>query len=206
MREELMRTLLLLFLTTVAYADDLKPELRIQRRFVEKKHRFAVYAGFAYHGRADYYYTPGVDIAVSFFALESLSIDVRGDAFFSVPTSELRELASRTGYIPDTKPSRAAVQAGVRWSIGYAKLKLTATRTLHFEPQLFAYMGIHITEGPFSRLEVAPLADLGIGFLVYMTKRVQARLDAGLTIGGEQRTQYVAVVGGLPVLSLGVMF
>jgi hypothetical protein len=200
-----MRALVvLMLLSNVADAEDLRPETRIQRRFVEKKKKIAVYAGFAYHGRADYYYTPGIDIAVSYFPLETLSIDVRGDCFFSVPTPELKELASRTGYIPDSRPSRAAVQAGVRWSFGYAKLRITGTRTLHFEPQLFAYLGIHITDG--SSLQVAPLADVGIGFLLYATKRVQARIDAGLTIGGEQRTQYVAVVGGLPVLSLGVLF
>jgi hypothetical protein len=202
-----MRTLILILaLSVAARAEDLKPELRIQRRYVEKKHRFALYAGFAYHGRADYYYSPGIELALSYHVLESLSVDLRGDCFFSSPTSELRELAQRTGYIPDSRPSRAAVQAGLRWSIGYAKLRLTSTRALHFEPQLFVYLGVHITEGVFSRLEVAPLADIGIGFLIYATKRVQARLDAGLTIGGEQRTQYVAVVGGMPVLSVGVLF
>ena len=71
------------------------------------------------------------------------------------------------------------VWPGVRWSLGYAKLRLTKTRALHFEPQLFAYLGIHITEGELSRLHVAPLADIGIGFLVYASRRVQARLDAG---------------------------
>ena len=202
-----MRALiLLLLLGGAARAEDLKPELRIQRRYVEKKHRFALYGGFAYHGRSDYYYSPGIELAVSFYALESLAVDLRGDCFFSVPTNELKEVAANTGYIPDTRPSRAAVQAGVRWSIGYAKLRLSATRALHFEPQLFAYIGIHITQGDFAQLRVAPLGDVGIGFLVYATRKLQARLDAGLTIMGEERSQYVAVVGGLPSLSLGVMF
>jgi len=202
-----MRALLLMFcLSGVARAEDLKPEVRIQRRYVEKKHRFALYAGFAYHGRADYYRSPGVELALSYHVLESLAIDLRGDVFFSIPSDELKEIAAKTGYIPDSRPSRAAVQVGVRYSLGYAKLRITSTRALHFEPQAFAYIGVHITQGDFSDLAVAPIGELGIGFLIYATRHVQARLDAGLTIGGEQRTKYVAVVGGLPVLSVGVMF
>jgi hypothetical protein len=185
---------------------DLHPTVRIQRRFVEKKHRVAVYAGFAYHGRADYYRSPGLEVAISYHVLESLALDLRGDVFFSSPSAELKELVSRTGYIPDSRPSRAAVMLGVRYSLGYAKMRLGAGHVLHFEPQVFLYGGFHITQGDYAGVGVAPIGEAGIGFLLYATRRVQARLDAGLTVGGEQRTNYVAVVGGLPVLALGVLF
>ena len=53
---------------------------------------------------------------------------------------------------------------------------------------------------------VGPAFEVGLGFLLHLTPRLQMRIDGGLTVEGEQRTSYVVVVGGYPVLSLGVMF
>lgn len=185
---------------------DLQPEVRVQRRFVEKRHRLALYVGFAYDGRADYYRSPGIEAAVSFYVAESLALDVRGAWFFASPTDELKDIERATGYVPDSHPPRAALLAGVRWSIGYAKIRLPFDYVLHFEPQAFLYGGIHVTAGDAAGTLVAPLAEIGLGLLLHPTPHIQARLDAGVTVGGEQRTSYVAVVGGYPVLAVGVMF
>ena len=185
---------------------DVRPEVRIQRRFVEKRHRIALYAGFAYIGRGDFYRSPGVELAASFYVLEALAIDVRGAWLISSPTSELNDVVNRTGLIADSRPEKATVMAGLRWSIGYAKIRLSEKHTLHFEPQLFLYGGVHVAGGSFAGTTVGPIGELGLGFLVFVTRRIQVRLDAGLTVEGEQRTHYVAVLGGYPVLSLGVMF
>jgi hypothetical protein len=187
-------------------APDLKPETRIQRRFVEKKGRLAAYAGFAYLGRGDFYHSPGIEAAVSYYILESLAADLRGAYFFSYASDELKDVAARTGYVPDSHPSKASVLLGARLSIGYAKIRITSHLVVHFEPQLFLYGGIHVTPGLNSSTLVAPMGEIGIGFLVYPTPHIQARIDAGLTVGGEQRTTYVTVVGGFPVLSVGVLF
>src|SRR5207247_9691563 len=95
---------------------------------------------------------------------------------------------------------------GLRWSMGYGKIRLSEQHTLHFEPQLFVYAGLHVAGGPFAGTTVGPMGELGLGLLLFITRRIQARLDAGVTLEGEQRTHYVAVVGGYPVVSLGAMF
>jgi hypothetical protein len=201
--------LLVALLASAAHADegDLKPSLRIQRRFVEKKGRLATYVGFAYLGRSDFYRSPGVEVAGSYYLLESLAVDVRASYFFTYETDELVALSRTTGFVPDTRPSRMTLLAGGRWSFGYAKLKLGDLAVVHFEPQLFLYGGVHFTARPdWGDVGVWPIGEVGFGFLVHATRRVQARLDAGLTVGGEQRTSYVAVVGGFPVLAVGVLF
>ena len=204
--KSLLFALLLPTLAAAAEPQDLAPEVRIQRRFLEKKRRFALYAGFAYHGRNDFYYAPGIEVALSFYVLESLAIDLRGALFLSKPTRELYQVLENTGYLPDTQPPQAAVMVGARYSLGYAKIRVSKTRVLHFEPQVFLYGGAHSTSGWFSATQAGPLFEVGLGFLIYPTKHFQMRLDGGLTIGGEQRTNYVAVVGGYPSLLLGAMF
>ena len=191
---------------SAAPAPDLVPATRIQRRFVEKRRRFAAYAGFVYLGRSDFYRSPGVEVAGSYYLFEPLALDLRAAWFFTSETDELRGVVQRTGYTPDSRPSQAAVLVGARYSLGYAKLRLTARRTLHFEPQAFLYGGVHVTRGAASPTAVAPMFEVGLGFLVHATPRVQARLDAGLTIGSEERTSTVVVLGGYPRLSIGVMF
>jgi hypothetical protein len=201
--------LLLLASSTAQAIDtppDLRPAERIQRRFVDKKGHFSVYAGFAYLDRADFYRNPGIEVAASYYFLEPLAAEVRAAWFWSLPTDEYLNIKEATGYIPDTRPSRASVLGGLRFSLGYAKLRMTATRTLHFEPQLFAYGGVHITSGTFAATGVAPLGLLGLGFLVHLTPHIQTRVDFGVTVGGEQRSTYVTVVGFLPSLSVGVRF
>jgi hypothetical protein len=185
---------------------DLAPAARIQRRFIEKKLRVALYAGFAWIGRNDFYRSPGIELAASFYVIEPLAIDVRGAYLFSSPTQELNELVARTGYMPDTRAETATVLGGLRWSIGYAKIRLSEKHTLHFEPQLFLYGGLHVAAGPFRGTTVGPMGELGLGFLLFLTRRIQARIDAGITVEGEQRTSYVAVIGGYPVVSVGAMF
>jgi hypothetical protein len=185
---------------------DLKPTVRIQRRFVEKKGRFAAYVGFAYLGRSDFYRSPGVEVAASYYFLESFALDVRVAYLFTYETDELRLLSMKTGFVPDTQPSRSTVLVGGRWSFGYAKLKVGDRLVVHLEPQLFLYGGLHFTAHDPTDVGVWPLGEIGFGLLVHATRHVQARLDAGLTVGGERRTDYVAVVGGFPVLSVGVIF
>jgi hypothetical protein len=189
-----------------APAPDLTPAARIQRRFVEKKRRFAAYAGFAYLGRGDFYRSPGVEVAASFYVWEPLAIDLRAAWFFTSPTDELRAVVEKTGFTPDSRPSQAAVLAGARYSLGYAKLRVTSRLTLHFEPQVFLYGGVHVTHGDTSPTSAGPMFAVGLGFLVHATPRIQARIDAGMTIGAEERTTWVAVLGGNPTLSVGVMF
>src|SRR5207302_1267273 len=95
---------------------DLVPAARIQRRFVEKRLHVAVYAGFAWIGRNDFYRSPGVELAASFYVIEPLAVDLRAAWLFSTPTPELSELVARTGYIPDTRAETATVLGGLRWS------------------------------------------------------------------------------------------
>lgn len=193
-------------LAAAAEPNDLKPQTRIQRRYVEKKGRFAAYAGFAWLGRGDYYRSPGVEVAASYYVLEPLAIDLRGAWFFSYNSEELDEIVRRTSFLPDSHRSLASVLAGLRWSVGYAKIRITDKIVVHFEPQLFFYGGIHVTGSDIDPTKVAPMFEIGLGFLVAITRHIEARIDAGLTVGGEQRTNYVAVVGGFPVVSVGVLF
>jgi hypothetical protein len=196
----------LLLASAVAHADDLQPEVRIQRRFVDKLHRFSAFAGVTYHARGDYYLTPGIEVAGSYYVLESLALELRGAWFFARPSQELLDVVAQTGYLPDTRPCQADLLFGARYSLGYAKMKVSSHAVLHFEPQVFVYGGINVTAGDYHDTQVAPLADLGLGFLVHLSKHIEARVDAGFTIGGEQRTTYVAVLGALPSLMAGVLF
>lgn len=185
---------------------DLRPEVRIQRRFVEKRRRFAAYAGFTWLSRGDFYRSPGFDLALTYYAAERLGIDLRGGVLFSSPTDELLDVVHRTGYVPDSRPSRATVLIGARYSIGYAKIQVGSRLVVHFEPQLFLYGGMHVAQGGFADTAVGPMGELGIGFLVFATPRIQARLDAALSIDGQQRSSYVVSLGSHPVLAVGVLF
>lgn len=181
--------------------DELGPAQRIQRRFVDKQGHLALYAGVSYLERSDFYRSPGLDAAASYYFLESLAAELRASYYWSSPTDELLAVREHTGYIPDSRPSRASVLGGVRLSLGYAKLRVGSSHILHFEPQAFLYGGIHIAG---DEAAVEPLSLVGLGFLVHLTTRLQIRLDLGLAVGGEQRTTYVMVVGFHPTLSIGV--
>jgi hypothetical protein len=186
--------------------DELRPEVRIQHRFMEKRRRFGLYGGFAYLARADYYRSPGVEIALSYYPWESIALEARAAWYFSSPSDELRDLTTRTGFVPDSRPTLATILLGARASFGYGKLRVTPKYVLHFDPQAFLYGGAHITSGDFNPISAGPLFEAGVGLLFHFTRHLQARLDAGLTVGGEQRSHYATVVGFHPALLVGALF
>jgi hypothetical protein len=186
---------------------ELQPEVRIQHRFIEKRHRFGLYAGFTYLARADYYRSPGVELAVSYYAWEALAFELRASWYFSSATDELRDLVMRTGFVPDSRPSLATMLVGARGSLGYGKLRVTSRYVLHFDPQAFLYFGAHVTSGDFYPVAAGPMGEAGLGLLFHFTPHWQARLDAGLTVTGEPRTSHYAItVGAHPSLLVGALF
>jgi hypothetical protein len=186
---------------------ELQPEVRIQHRFVEKRRRVGLYAGFTYLARADYYRSPGLELALSYYPWESIAFELRAGWYFSSATDELRDLSSHTGFVPDSRPSLATILVGARGSLGYGKLRVTRRYVLHFDPQAFLYVGAHVTSGDFYPVSAGPIAEAGLGLLFHFTAHLEARLDAGLTVGGEPRSSHYAVaVGAHPSLLVGALF
>ena len=89
---------------------------------------------------------------------------------------------------------------GARYSIGYGKLMVGGLGgVVHFEPQAFLHGGIHDNGG-----EIGPSTDAGLGFLVFLTPRFFARVDAAVTLDFESRSgTTIGVWGALPALGVG---
>jgi hypothetical protein len=179
-----------------------RPEaaVRVQQRFALKAKQVQIYGAFEYLSRGDFYNSPGLRIGATYYVREPLGIEAQLAYDWSSLNSTAERVESMTGFVPDSHPPGLRAVVGARYSIGYGKLMVGGLGgVVHFEPQAFVHGGIHDNGG-----EIGPSTDAGLGFLVFLTPRLFARLDAAVTLDFESRSgTTIGVWGAVPSLGVG---
>jgi len=179
-----------------------RPEaaVRVQPRFALKAKLVQISGGFEYLSRGDFYNSPGLRIGATYYLLEPLGLEVQVAHDWSSLDSTAKQVVASSGLLPDSHPPGWRAMVGARYSIGYGKLMVGGLGgVIHFEPQAFLHGGIHDNGG-----QIGPSTDAGLGFLVFLTPRFFARVDAAVTLDFESRSgTTIGVWGALPALSVG---
>ena len=179
-----------------------RPEaaVRVQQRFALKAKVVQIFGGFEYLSRGDFYNSPGLRIGATYYPLEPLGLEAQVAHDWSSLDATAEQVKTDTGLLPDSHPPGWRAMVGARYSIGYGKLMVGGLGSVvHFEPQAFLHGGIHDNGG-----EIGPSTDVGLGFLVFLTPRFFARVDAAVTLDFESRSgTTIGVWGALPALSAG---
>ena len=179
-----------------------RPEaaVRVQQRFAVKAKQVQVYGAFEYLSRGDFYNSPGLRVGATYYVLEPLGLDVQLAHDWSSLDATAQQVRADTGRLPDSHPPGWRALVGARYSIGYGKLMVGGLGgVVHFEPQAFLHGGIHDNGG-----EIGPSTDAGLSFLVFLTARFFARIDAAVTLDFESRSgTTIGVWGALPSLGVG---
>jgi hypothetical protein len=178
-------------------------ELRVQNRFARNLSTLQVFGGVDYLERRDFYVSPGVRIGATYFAWESLGVELQVSHYFSRLNQAGQEVQHMIGVVPDSRAPTWLVVAGGRYALGYGKMMIGGLgRAIHFQPQAMAQLGIHVHDG-----SLGPSGLAGLGLMVHATPRWFFRLDGGMTIEIERRvTGTVTVLGFLPSLVTGGLF
>jgi hypothetical protein len=179
-----------------------RPEaaVRVQQRFALKAKQTQIFGGFEYLSRGDFYNSPGLRVGATYYLLESLGLEAMLAHDWSSLDATAKQVEADTGLLPDSHPPGWRAMLGARYSIGYGKLMVGGLGgVVHFEPQAFLHGGIHDNGG-----EIGPSTDAGLSFLVFLTPRFFARVDAAVTLDFESRSgTTIGVWGALPALSAG---
>lgn len=179
-----------------------RPEaaVRVQQRFALKAKLVQIFGGFEYLSRGDFYNSPGLRGGATYYALEPLGLEAQLAYDWSSLDATAQQVKATTGFLPDSHPPGLRAMVGARYSIGYGKLMVGGLGgVVHFEPQAFLHGGIHDNAG-----EIGPSTDAGLGFLVFLTPRFFARVDAAVTLDFESRSgTTIGVWGALPAVSAG---
>jgi outer membrane beta-barrel protein len=174
----------------------------VQSRFATKLKRTQLFAAAEYLSRGDYYNSPGARVGATYYPLESLGLELQASRYWSSLNASAERVKELDGRIPDSHAPTWLFLTGGRYSLGYGKLMLGGLGSaIHFEPQAFVHAGMHWHSG-----DVGPSADLGLGFLVFLTPKMFTRIDAAIVYEREDRSGTpVGVWGTLPSLSVGGM-
>jgi hypothetical protein len=179
-----------------------RPEaaVRVQQRFALKANLVQIYGGAEYLSRGDFYNSPGLRVGATYYVREPLGLELLLAYDWSSLDSTAKQVEADDGLLPDSHPPGLRAMVGARYSIGYGKLMVGGLGgVVHFEPQAFLHAGIHDNGG-----EIGPSTDAGLGFLVFLTPRFFARVDAAVTLDFESRSgTTIGVWGALPALSVG---
>jgi len=175
-------------------------DVRVQSRFATKLKSTQLFGAAEYLSRGDYYNSPGVRAGATYYPLESIGLELQVSHYWSSLNAAAERVKELDGRIPDSHAPAWLFLAGGRYSLGYGKLMVGGLGSaIHFEPQAFVHAGMHWHNG-----DVGPSGDLGLGFLVFLTPRMFARIDAAIVYEREDRSgTTVGVWGTLPSLSVG---
>jgi hypothetical protein len=178
-------------------------ELRVQNRYARNTGTVQVFGGVDYLERRDFYISPGVRLGATYFPWESLGLEMQISHYFSQLNQAGVEVEQMSGVVPDSRAPTWLVLVGGRYSAGYGKMMIGGFfHAIHFQPQAFLQVGMHVHDGSFG-----PSGLAGIGLLVHATPRWFFRLDGGMTAEIERRvTGDATVLGFLPSLVTGGFF
>ena len=194
----LIALLSLLSWTSVAAADE-RPT--VQSRFGIKEGTLSGHLLAVTPIRDDFYKHAGFGGALAYYPWERFGIELRGMGYVSWLSPTAQQIQAQTGYIPDTRPRRAAALIGGRLSLGYGKVQVGQAFVVHFDPQLVVQGGV--TFGVERRL--LPTVAGGLGLLLHFRHRIQVQIDllALLEVENRGNRGTVAAISFAPTLSLG---
>jgi hypothetical protein len=175
-------------------------DVRVQSRFAVKARSAQLFGAAEYLSRGDFYNSPGARVGATYYPLESLGVELQVSHYWSSLNAEAERAKKMFGVLPDSHAPAWVFLAGGRYSIGYGKLMVGGLGgAIHFEPQAFIHAGLHAYDG-----DVGLTADAGLGFLVFLTPKMFARIDAAIVFDREDRSGgSVSVWGTAPSLGLG---
>jgi hypothetical protein len=172
-------------------------QVRVEPRLFVKDHHYFLSGGLTWMERGDYYNSPGAVFSGSYYLRENDALEVRGVLFASWLGSSAEEVAQGTGLVPDAHKPISLVAAGWRHSLTYGKVALAGS-ILHFDVQAGGDLGTLVTDRAFNPAVVG-----FFGVVARLGDRIYGQLDLALVGTIEGRTNTVAAVGFLPVLTLG---
>jgi hypothetical protein len=169
-----------------------------RRRLLKQKHVF-ITAGPTYLARGDYYRSPGLSAALSYYPYETGGMEVKLALLFSTLTTAGREVFERTGLVPDAHRPSFVGAVGWRQSVGYGKALVgsSLTHLVHFDLQLAGHLGLTFTDRAAN-----PTLALGPGLLV-RTRTLFLQVDAPFVGSLESRSRSSLALGMLPSFTLG---
>ena len=178
-------------------------EVRVQGRYAHNVGTVQLFAGVDYLERRDFYISPGVRLGATYFAWESLGLEVQLSHYFSQLNKAGLAVEQMLGVVPDSRAPTWLLVAGGRLAFGYGKMMIAGLhRSIHFEPQALVQAGIHVHDG-----SIGPSGLAGLGLMIHATPRWFFRLEGGVTVEIERRvTGTTTVVGFLPSLVTGGVF
>lgn len=183
-------------------ASEPRPRPTVQRRYAQKEADLYLHAGGTAHVRDDFYDVWGGTLHLGFYFMEPLAIEL-GVAWLASTLNEAAvQIRQESGRVPDARPQQWLLQAGVRFSLGYAKALLLSRFLSHFDPQVFLFVGIAQAQNRW-----VPTLNGGFGLLVHLPLGIQIQADLGLASQIEERTRgWVPGFGLMPRLSVGWAF
>jgi hypothetical protein len=174
--------------------------VKVERRRLLKQGRGFLTLGPTYLARGDYYRSPGITGAASFYPREYGGLELKLALFFSSLTGAGREVFERTGLVPDAHRPSFVGAVGWRQSVGYGKALLGSNLTslVHFDLQLAGHLGLTFTDRATN-----PTLALGPGLLV-RTRTLFLQVDAPFVGSLESRSRSSVALGMLPSVTLGI--
>jgi len=178
------------------------PSATVEQREMENARSVHISVGGVWLSRFDLQSSPGVNLAVTHYLNRSLAIDyVNASYFFTYEQPQAIAIREATGYQSNREWPRLLVGIGGRYAFAYGKMLIEASSTvLHFVPEISAHVG-----GMITHTALRPAFDLGLGLRIHGGKHFTVALEY-VFVGSIEGPGTRFIVGGMPKLSLGVVF
>ncbi|RAL24701.1 hypothetical protein DL240_00385 [Lujinxingia litoralis] len=189
--------ILSLFLLVSAAGAEERPS--IEERVVLKEDRLYGHLSAAMLVRNDFYDTPGFGLDLGYYFDERWGAELRVLKLQSTLSRAGASVLEQTGLAPDLRAPDLWLSAGVRSSLGYAKILVWERFVMRFDPQLVGHAGVL-----FAEERIAPGAAIGAGVVIHMKWDLQLKIDLLFSAQFENRLRGIApAFGFMPSLSLG---
>lgn len=182
-----------------AASQPLRARATVENRVGDKDARFYAHATGTWFVRNDFYDSPGYGLDAGYYFNERWGAELRVLRLHSSLSRAGKTVLQQSGLAPDLRAPDVWLSAGVRTSVGYAKILLWDRFVTRFDPQLVAHAGVL-----FAEERIAPSIAIGPGVLVHLKWDLQVKFDLLLTANFERRQRGVTpAFGVLPTLSFG---
>lgn len=173
---------------------------RVDRRLVLKTGRPELSLGLAYFARGDFYQNVGLGGTFAYWLDEKRALELQGALYYAADTDAVVQVREDLGFVPSSQREEGTLTGGGRWSLAYGKA-LVGDTVIHFDPQAFAHVGLHATEG-----SIGPMLDGGVALAARPRPWLLLRVDLAVVLQAEERRDGWSVVLGLcPMFGAGVL-
>ncbi len=174
---------------------------RVDRRFVQKTGHAQLSLGLAYLARGDFYRNVGLEGTFAYWLDEAFALEAQAALYNAGDTDATDQVRRDLGFVPNAHREQAIVTVGGRWSVAYGKALVGKDSIIHFDPQVFAHVGMHSAEDA-----IGPMADVGLALGARPKRWLELRLDFALVLQAEERRDgWAPILGYKPLLSVGFM-